>query len=258
MDEPDPNRDFDSPLPGHDPALSDIARNEAEWPRTFDLAPEDSETKDHLADQCIDESAASKPATKRKKDWELTGDALHRLLHWLDEGKDSDGLGYHEMRRELARRFKRRGCPSAEDLADKTLDRVARRLEEEGSITGISPAQYCYTIARTVFLEYWGSPEYRQVNLDEGAEPVVDSAMVDNEREEQEKLMDCLERCMQELDPASREMIIEYYQGEKHVKIENRKVMAGRLKVSIEALRNRAVRIRARLEACISDCARRR
>ena len=44
------------------------------------------------------------------------------------------------MRRRLVRYFERKQCLDADALADDTLNRVSRRLEEEGAITDASPA----------------------------------------------------------------------------------------------------------------------
>ena len=84
----------------------------------------------------------------------LSKDALQRLLNWLDGGANSDGHAYVEMRRRLRDYFGRKNCHTAEDLADETLTRVARRLEEEGITRGETPARYCYIVARFVFLEH--------------------------------------------------------------------------------------------------------
>lgn len=86
--------------------------------------------------------------------WTLTRDSLQRLLNWLDGGGGSDGYSYVEMRRRLRDYFARRNCRPAEDLADETLTRVARRLEEEGIALTETPARYCYIVARFVFLEH--------------------------------------------------------------------------------------------------------
>src|SRR5262245_31590503 len=87
-----------------------------------------------------------------KSTWRLTEGAFHGLLRWLDEGADSDGERYLEMRRRLVLYFDRKNCRAPDELADETLNRVARRLEEEGSITSDSPAHYCYIVARYVLL----------------------------------------------------------------------------------------------------------
>ena len=64
------------------------------------------------------------------------------------------GLKYLEMRRRLVSYFDRKNCATPDELADETLNRVARRLEEEGAIESETPARYCYIVARFVFMEY--------------------------------------------------------------------------------------------------------
>ena len=88
-----------------------------------------------------------------KRDWQPDKAAFDRLLAWLDEGTESRGERYLEMRERLVDYFGRRDCPFPEDLADETLNRVARRLEETGSIDDVVPARYCYIVAKFVFLE---------------------------------------------------------------------------------------------------------
>ena len=93
-----------------------------------------------------------------KRDWQPDKAAFDRLLAWLDEGTDSHGERYLEMRGRLVDYFGRRNCHSPEDLADETLNRVARRLEETGSIDDVVPARYCYIVAKFVFLESLRGP----------------------------------------------------------------------------------------------------
>jgi DNA-directed RNA polymerase specialized sigma24 family protein len=99
-----------------------------------------------------------------KKNWSFHGAAFRRFLGWLDEGADSDGEKYLEIRHRLVLYFARKNCTRPDDLADETLTRVTRRLEEEGGITD-SPARYCYIVARFVFLEYHRKAELREVSL---------------------------------------------------------------------------------------------
>jgi len=70
-----------------------------------------------------------------------TPEEFQRFLSWLDEGVDSGGERYVEMRRRLVSYFGRKRCLSPDDLADETLTRVARKLEEQGSITDSPPAR---------------------------------------------------------------------------------------------------------------------
>jgi len=87
-------------------------------------------------------SNRSVPGPGRKADWVLTHSAFLKLIRWLDDNDDS-GHRYLEIRRRLVVYFDRKNCQAPEDLADETLDRVARRLEEEGSIAGDFPERYC-------------------------------------------------------------------------------------------------------------------
>jgi hypothetical protein len=105
--------------------------------------------------------------TERKRDWTLNESALSRFLEWIDEGSDSGGEKYLEMQRRLVGYFDRKNCISPHELADETLSRVARRLEEEGSIRNTTPARYCYTVAKFVFLEYLRRAEHRQTSFEE-------------------------------------------------------------------------------------------
>src|SRR5207249_6210481 len=112
----------------------------------------------------VDESAIK---TEKKREWVLTQDGFSRFLSWLENGRNSDGRAYVEIREKLVTYFDRKNCLSPDDLADETLNRVARRLEEEGSITTETPAKYCYTVARFVFLEHLRSSETKNVPIDE-------------------------------------------------------------------------------------------
>ena len=88
-----------------------------------------------------------------KRHWEPSEAAFHRLLSWLDAGTDSQGERYLDIRDRLVHYFARRNGPAPDDLADETLNRVARRLEENGSIDDVVPARYCYIVAKFVLLE---------------------------------------------------------------------------------------------------------
>src|SRR5258708_31005229 len=102
-----------------------------------------------------------------QKQWSLSETAFRGLLSWLDEGVDSKGEKYLETRSRLVQYFDRKNCRSPDELADETLNRVARRLTEQGSITDTSPARYCYIVARFVFLEYHRRPARLEVSLDD-------------------------------------------------------------------------------------------
>lgn len=194
-----------------------------------------------------------------KKDWAPTQDTFRLLLHWLDEGVDSEGERYLEMRRRLALYFDRKNCLSPDDMADETLNRVARKLDEKGSITELSPAHYCYVLARFVFLEYLRGSEHAQTSFDEPAHSATRPGLAGAsakipEGEGLENLHECLEQCLNQLPEKDRELILEYYRGEQRAKIERRSQLAARLGLSMNALSIRACRIRDKLEMCVRKC----
>src|SRR5262245_6008855 len=78
----------------------------------------------------------------------------------------SGGEKYLEMRRRLVGYFDRKNCVSPDDLADETLNRVARRLEEEASIDDTESARYCYIVAKFVFLEYLRNKDLERTHLE--------------------------------------------------------------------------------------------
>ena len=177
--------------------------------------------------------------------------SFRRFLEWLDDGADSGGQRYLEIRRRLSEYFARKNCIPADELADQTLSRVARRLEEEGSIQGATPAQYCYIVARFVFLEHQRAA--KPVSLD--GSTLSDSFAAFHENPDATTAhLNCLEECLGKLDRDQRSLILAYYQGEKRAKIAHRRALADRLGLSMNAISIRACRIRDRLQSCVKGC----
>lgn len=196
-----------------------------------------------------------------KKDWAPTQGSFQDFLHWLDQGVDSGGEKYLEMHRRLASYFDRKNCLTADELADETLARVAQKLQEKGEITELSPAHYCYVTAKFVFLEYIRHAKNGRAGLEEfsvsrqpGSDSVVVAPSVGDGGGDQEKMLSCLDRCLNKLSAADSELILEYYQGEKHEKIQRRRQLGIRLGLSANALSIRACRIRTKVEQCVKDC----
>lgn len=183
--------------------------------------------------------------------------AFGRLLEWLDDGVDSHGETYVEMRRRLVSYFDRRNRLSADELADETLSRIARTLEKDGQIATRPPARYCYVVAKYVLLEDIRR-ERPRVSLDETRSLRVRSATLSEPDEGQaaeEERFECFETCLQKLKPEQRELIVEYYRDTRREKIERRRDLAKRLGISMNALGIRASRIRSTLEACVEASA---
>ena len=171
----------------------------------------------------------------------LTQLAFTRLLAWLDDGDDSKGERYLEMRRRLVSYFQRRDRSDAEELVDETFNRIARTLGDCGVIETRPPARYCYVVAKFVFLEDI-QHERRYVALDDTqtATRAVIAGDADEARTVQEQRLDCLDRCLNELSSTNRQFIVEYHEDVRGRKIAHRRDMAARMGISMNALAIRA------------------
>ena len=189
---------------------------------------------------------------------QLTELAFNRLLEWLDDGIDSRGETYLEMRRRLASYFDRRNRRAADELADETLNRIGKTLEHS-HISTRPPARYCYVVAKFVLLEDFRR-ERRYVPLGElrVAETMQARAAhlirQDADLDLRSERLDCLDHCLQDLKPEQRDLILEYYRDSRRQKIERRRDLAGRLGITMNALGIRASRIRDTLMACVERC----
>jgi DNA-directed RNA polymerase specialized sigma24 family protein len=195
-------------------------------------------------------SSATAPAPRRK--WTLTQEAFDKLLAAFDADRENAGKKYLELRGNLIRLFEWRGCPFPEDHADETVNRVARKISEGEMIR--EPAHYAIGVARMLVLEIRKEQARQQSALGE----LANAETATYEFEDLDPRVECLERCLQQLSPENRELILHYYQGEKGAKIDNRKRLTDRFKVPINTLRMRALRLREKLQGCVEDCAQKK
>ena len=191
-------------------------------------------------------NAETQPSTARK--WTLTPEAFDNLLAAFDPNRDSAAKKYLEIRSNLVRFFEWRGCPFPEDHADETFNRVARKIADGEEIQ--KPSGYVIGVARLLVLEIIKSVSRQREALGEYQQSYSEVADVP----ESEARIDCLQKCLQELSSDNRELIIQYYQGDKREKIENRRKLGERLGVAINTLRMRAQRLRERLQDCVEEC----
>ncbi len=187
--------------------------------------------------------------------WSITADAFAALLERLDADRERAGEKYEDLRRMLQRFFEWRGASFAEERADETLNRLARKLSEGVGVQEIRA--YAMQIARLVLLETFKSHDARRVAWEElPVEPMIDERDAAMEQELEETNQRCLENCLQQLPKESRELILSYYQHTGRAQIERRAALAKVLGLRRDALANRAQRLRDKLTDCVMRCAR--
>jgi RNA polymerase sigma factor (sigma-70 family) len=194
------------------------------------------------------ESDATQAASAPRRSWALTQEAFDRLLASFGEDRESAGQKYLEVRNNLLRFFEWRGCPCPEDHADETINRLARRLDEGEEIR--NPAGYAIGVARMLLLEI----NKKRVREQQALGEIRNLQTEEADESDSEQRVECLRSCLQTLTPDNRELIVEYYQGEKSSKIENRKRLTERFNVPVNTLRMRALRLREKLQGCVEDC----
>jgi DNA-directed RNA polymerase specialized sigma24 family protein len=176
--------------------------------------------------------------------WELNSSSFDRLLRELHPDRERAAAEYEALRFRLTKFFEWRACRNPEDLADRTLDRLAQRLEGGARIDNIYT--YCCGIARLLMLEARRASEREVVAANRIARLYGTRSEFADVR-----TLEALRGCLGRLADRSRQLVLDYYKEDKIAKIENRKVLASRLGIPLNALRSRAFRIRSWLENCV-------
>jgi DNA-directed RNA polymerase specialized sigma24 family protein len=208
------------------------------------LSPKESEPHGRVRDDSPSPEQLS--ASVR---WALNQRAFDNLLVALSPDRDKAGARYEAIRHKLIRFFEWRSVTSPDERADETINRVARRIDEGQVVSNLNG--YFYGVARMVLKETAKKSERGSVPL----ETVASELRCDESNlSEPAPMVACFDRCLEELPPESKSLILEYYQEERRTKIELREHLAGRLGIPLNALRIRAHRIRVVLEKCITSC----
>lgn len=186
-------------------------------------------------------------ASGRSEPRDMTREALERFLALLDPDSAKAARRYQQLRRRLTRVFEWRGARFPEDLTDETISRVARKIDEGVEIRADDPFRYCCGVAHLVFKELLRERRRERQLQDPGSWAPFQPP----EEEPDDERMAILQECLDRLSEDHRELILEYHEGERRERIENRRALADRLDVPLNALRIRVHRIRAKLERCV-------
>ena len=177
--------------------------------------------------------------------WTLSTAAFEGLLSFLADDRDQAAVAYGELRHRIVSLHRWWGAADPDSLADLTLDRAARKLQEGASVERGDFGAYVRGIARMVFFEAARQPAPLALERD----PIAETETT-NEAE-----LRALDACLGALTPDDRRLVLRYYDGAS--KIAARQQLARELGLTPAALRLRTHRIRARLEDCVSSRLRR-
>lgn len=176
-----------------------------------------------------------------------TDDPLHALLAHLGGGRGA-AAAYEALRRRLIAFFRLHVPAQAEDLADLALDRLGRRLAEGVAVE--DTGGYALGIARYLVRETQArTMRAARAEHDPLLQPPDEDAAADAVRHE--AVLAALDACLDAAGPAQGRLILDYYDADGGERIALRQRLATALGISLNALRNRALRLREALEACV-------
>jgi DNA-directed RNA polymerase specialized sigma24 family protein len=181
--------------------------------------------------------------SETKVNKEVTPEQFASFLEWLSPQGDKAGEEYERLRFRLSTFFSQRRCRFSDELADETINRVMLKVSEEKIENKLA---YCYGVAKNVYRESLRK-ERDHLDIDE----VTIAAKAPTE---QSFSSECLDKCLAELTPQDRNLILDYFSEVKQAKIELHRRISEKLATTQTALRMRVMRIKQKLKICVQEC----
>lgn len=182
----------------------------------------------------------------------LTPELFEKFLALLAADRDEAGRQYEALRGRLLKFFEWRNCEQAEELTDTVFDRILKKISEGEEIQKV-PA-FAVTVAQFVFKEYLRRNERQNQLIEDAPEVQNIPAPESNENETDTRRQDCFEKCLAKFGDDDRRFIIAYYETDEKTMIAARQRLAEKMNVSLNTIRIKACRLKAKLEKCVFDC----
>ena len=198
------------------------------------------------------------PASRKMERIEASPDDFKRFLARLDPDPMRAWEAYAELRLALLTYFQHNRCSDCQQLADETLDRIAKKPDDYPIV---NVAEFAFGIARNVRREAARKVALRrdlaeaEEEKPEHNEPNPEDTIVS--RLDMARRLACLRRCMSALPREEKQLFQQYHAAESEALDEHRQRLAKALGVSPSTLRMRISRIRKRLENCFENCVER-
>jgi DNA-directed RNA polymerase specialized sigma24 family protein len=175
-------------------------------------------------------------------------ESLKQLLSLLHPDEAQAAVEYQNLHQRLARFFDWNNAQDPAALADEALDRLARRATDPAAREGVKNlSAFALGIARHLLQEE-SRRQQKMVDISRHWQ-VIESART--REPETEALDEALQHCLAAMRPERRRLIEAYYSYSESEKIKTHQQLAEAEGLSLNALRNRALRTRQELEICI-------
>jgi DNA-directed RNA polymerase specialized sigma24 family protein len=176
----------------------------------------------------------------------MSANSLETLLMALAAEPDDAAKAYRIVHARLMRFFDLKNMADPGAMADKVMDRLAANLSRRGAEQIESPAAFASGIARHLLQEEW-----RRLAREKEAIREWKAVVPSGNDDERELTMSSLDHCLDRMPAAKRELLRSYYGWTGAERIAHHRRMADELGVTVNALRNRVLRAREELLACL-------
>jgi DNA-directed RNA polymerase specialized sigma24 family protein len=176
----------------------------------------------------------------------MSANSLETLLMALAAEPDDAAKAYRIVHARLMRFFSLKNMADPGAMADEVMDRLAASLATRGAEQIGSPAAFALGIARHLLQEEW-----RRLAREKEAIREWTAVARSEHDDEKELTMASLDQCLRRMPAAKRELLHSYYAWTGAEKIAHHRRMADELGLTVNALRNRLLRARTELLACL-------
>jgi DNA-directed RNA polymerase specialized sigma24 family protein len=183
-------------------------------------------------------------------------ETLKELLNLLSPDEAQAAVEYQNLHQRLTRFFDWNNAQDPMALADETLDRLAKRAAESAMSEGVPSAMnegvrnvsaFALGVARHILQE----EARRQIKMTEINQHWRSMELARTHDPDADAVEDALQHCLGKMPPERRRLIEAYYNYTGAEKIRMHQQLAEAEGLSLNALRNRALRTRQELETCI-------
>ena len=162
-----------------------------------------------------------------------------QIFEVLEPHSTSTESAFLQCRFKLIKFFSWRHCEDPANLADETIVRLLKNVDQGQLVLFDKPYSYVYAIAVNVFREYQRAIKKRPSLVAQVAPPSTP-----------EQTDDCRELCLKQLSAPKLQLLSRYY-------LTDRENLTGQLQLSPNALRLKIYRIKQELRECCEDCRKR-
>jgi hypothetical protein len=170
-------------------------------------------------------------------------------MHFFDANPRKAAMKYESLRRRLVRMFRAWGHVACEDLADRAIDRVVRKLDRGLTLWPGDRHGYFFRVAYFISLE-----DLRQnARAKRALKRLQEQGSSSEELDGQERRLAILEAHVGSLSADERRLLLRYYEGDGQTRIQNRRLLAAEHGMTLNTLRVCVHRIRAGLDRALAE-----